>query len=378
MYWYVIVVGVLSFAYVFYMLLYIKGWKNTPEFVPYKENGTSRVSVIIAARNEERCIRDCLDDIVHQTYAPELYEIIVVDDFSEDATCTVVESFNLPNIRLLYLKDFLSEKYEKRSYKKKAIETAIQESSGDLIVTTDADCRMGKEWLATLVKYYEKKRCKMIIGPVLFVNGENIFEEFQALDYLGMAAIAAGSLNFNFPTLCNGANLLYEKEAFKKVEGYTGNENIASGDDLLLMHKIWKQWPGEISYIKNRSSVVLTYPQHFLKDFFSQRLRWASKSGNYSDWKIKLNLFLIYLFNVAFFINFFYSFFNSAVLPLFIVQASIKLVLDFVLLYSACTFFNRKKLLSVFLISELFHLAYITVTGLLGNIIRPVWKGRKI
>src|SRR5689334_6235569 len=139
--------------FVFYSLLvlyYCWAWRSVPEYRATSSIQQTRISIIIPARNEEKNIGALLDSLQQQTYPKELTEIIVVDDNSSDQTVIVIHQY--PGIKLLQLKEDAIN-----SYKKKAIETGIAASSGELVVTTDADCIVGPEWLRTIVDRYTSK-----------------------------------------------------------------------------------------------------------------------------------------------------------------------------------------------------------------------------
>src|SRR5262249_16816831 len=149
-----------------------------------------------------------------------------------------------------------------------------------------------------------------------------------------------------------------------EVNGYEGILTTVSGDDMLLMHKIANKWNGAVAFIKNVEAVVYTSPQRNVPSFVSQRMRWTSKSRYYSDWKIKLNLFIVYFFNVSILVSLVLSFFKPELLMFFISQLGAKLISDFVFLSQVTKFFNRRGLLWLFLPIEVIHILYISVVGL--------------
>jgi cellulose synthase/poly-beta-1,6-N-acetylglucosamine synthase-like glycosyltransferase len=375
---YTIFVLVLTLLYVFMFLFYLSGWMLLPEFTKRKNATSTTCSVIVAARNEEKHIGDLLNDLLAQNYPASNFEVFVVDDFSEDNTATVVKSFAGSNIHLLSLHEIVHEGFTTVSYKKKALEYGIAQSSGELIITTDADCRMGNKWLETIVNYYEANRGAMIVAPVLFSNEKNFFERWQSLDFTGLMGITGASLYWNFPVLCNGANLAFTRQAFDEVGGYAGIDQVSSGDDLLLMHKISKQRRGAVQYLKSRDAVVYTYAQPTLSQFLAQRLRWTSKSRHYTDLKIKLNMLLVYIFNLALLVTFFLAWFDPFYLGLLLFSFLLKMIVEFVFLSQVTAFFNSRKLMWLFLPAQVLHVFYIVIVGALGNFIKPDWKGRRI
>lgn len=257
------------------MLWYWYGWMMAKQQKSISETLSTIVTVVIPARNEEENIARCLTDIFNQQFPEHLLEVIVIDDNSTDRTSEIVKGFNKKNLKLISLHD--KEDGIFAAYKKKAVETAVSNASGKLIVTTDADCRMEPLWLAGIVSYYESNSYKLIAAPVLFKDEKNMFEEFQSLDFLGLMGITCSGIFHQFPVMCNGANLAYEKQAFFDVNGFEGIDHVASGDDMLLMHKMVKKYPHSVGFLKSRAASVFTYPQRSVGEFFVQRSRWNLK-----------------------------------------------------------------------------------------------------
>ena len=373
---YVIIIIFLAASYVFIFLFYLYGWIITITYKITLEKPVTNVSVIIPARNEEKNIGNLLSGLLKQTYPSSLTEIIVADDFSEDRTAEIVSSFNHASVRLVRMSDSGLSKNE--SSKKKALETSIRQSKGDLIVTTDADCTMNENWLSTLVNFYEEKKCHMIVSPVIIRNERNFFQKFQALDFTGLIGITAATLRLNFPTMCNGANLAFRRTSFDEVNGYEGIDEASSGDDMLLMHKMARRWKNGVQFLRNSDGVVYTESQPTVSAFIRQRMRWTSKSAAYSDWKIQANLLTVYLFNLSIFVSAVALFFRKEFLIILLFQLLTKFILDFAFLLLVTNFFNNRKLMRLFLAAEILHIAYITWVGFAGNFFRTKWKGRQV
>src|SRR6185312_13793082 len=192
------------------------------------------ISVIIAARNEEKNIGKCIQSLISQTYPENKFEIIITNDHSTDNTVSIIHSFEKENIQVINLADFTQNKIL-NSYKKKSIETALQFAKGDLIVTTDADCIAPKKWLETLVSFYKEKSPVFVALPVAFSNPlpedsflKKFFKNFQSLDFMTLQGITGASVEKKFHSMCNGANLAYEKKVFYEVNGFEGIDEIAS------------------------------------------------------------------------------------------------------------------------------------------------------
>ncbi len=382
---FIIVCLLLTTLYLLLIGIYIFGWATMPVWTPkkaIKTFGTS-VCVLIPARNEESHIIDCLRAILEQQYPAELLEIIVIDDFSTDKTADLVEYLveRVDNLQLLQLKDLVTEEERQilNSFKKKALELAIARTQQELILTTDADCVMNPLWLQTIVGFYEENRPQLIAAPVCYKDEQNFAQRFQSLDFMGMMVSTGASVNLGIADMSNGANMAYTRAAFEAVNGFEGIDHIASGDDMLLMTKISEKFPNQIRFLKNLDATVYTYPQPDWSSFVQQRLRWASKSAQYKDKRITFFLAAVYLFNVSIVVNLIAGILgNSILLKLFVLQLVLKSIFDFVYLRTACRFFNRSELLSLFLPSQIAHILYIIVIGAWSQFGKFEWKGRKV
>lgn len=368
----------LTLAYVTLMLVYRYGWDRQAYFKADDSKPSTSVSIVIPARNEAENINSCLRSLLSQSYPQDLYEIIVVDDFSEDKTVDVVNAFAAPNVKCLRLVDYVKADEAINAYKKRALTTGISQSSGELVITTDADCRAGWDWLATIVAYYEKNRPVMIIAPVSIDCNNTILQRFQSIDFMGMQGITAAAQRLRLGNMANGANLAFNKTAFEAVGGYAGTEHLASGDDYLLMVKMQEKYRGKLAYLKSKEAIVHTAPQYSWADFFQQRIRWASKSGKYKDNKLTAILGLVYLFNFAVAALLIAGLFNFSY---FIVGGGMlcwKIISELIFLFPVSGFFNKRKQLFIFTVLQPLHIVYIISAGFLGLIGVYKWKGRRV
>jgi len=192
--------------------------------------------------------------------------------------------------------------------------------------------------------------------------------------------VTGGGIHGRFMNMCNGANLAYEKKAFYEVDGFNGIDNIASGDDMLLMQKMAKRFPNQIGFLKNKNATVLTTAKPDLKSFSQQRIRWASKSSSYQEFQITFILALVFFFCVSIVLNFFLlPFFFEKLIWVFLIQILVKTIVDFFYLSHLANFFGRKDLMKIFFPAQVFHIIYIFVIGWLGNLVKEYnWKGRRV
>ena len=349
-------------------------------------NQSTKLSIIIPARNEAANIEGCLQSILKNNYPTHLYEIIVVDDHSEDGTANIVKQYAAQNVKLLSLSHFVTHNIN--AYKKKAIEVAIAQATGTLIITTDADCIVPPNWLQTIASFYEQKKPAFIAAPVAIDCGWSFIQIFQSLDFMTLQGITAAVVHKKQMTMCNGANMAYERSAFYEVGGFTGIDNIASGDDMLLMHKIFKHYPNRVLYLKSKEAIVKTAAVNTINQFFNQRIRWASKADKYDDKRILPVLFLVYFFNVAMFVMPIVAIFNNVQYSMFNVQYTMlgvwvwmftfKIIIELFFLYPVAVFFCKKPLLWFFPFLQPFHICYTIVAGWLGKFGTYTWKAREV
>ncbi len=374
---------ILTLFYLILMGYYRWGWNKIKQ--PNNSESTlpnTPVSIIIPTRNEEKNIIQCLTAIYKQTYSKKNVEVIVVDDYSTDTTTQVVNSFKekkeWTQLQLLELRDTSNERY-----KKAAITAGIKQAKGELILTTDADCTMGHEWLTEVVKFFKQTNAVLVSGAVVFdwdKKKQNILSHFflqiQQLEFAGLVGIGGAALQLKFPNMCNGANMAYKKEVFDEVGGYIGNDNLLSGDDEFLMHKVFSKYPKQVHFLKNKKTIVKTPPAFTFKAFMAQRMRWVSKSTKYSDKRITAVLAMAYLFNLSIVVNGFLGFINPLIWWVAIGQLVFKIFVEYWFYATVLKYFNLKHLLKYIIAAQPFHILYVLIIGILGNFGSYSWKGR--
>jgi len=352
------------------------GWAALP-FFSRKGTPKTKVSVLIAARNEAANIGRTLSDILAQDFPRELLEIIVVDDHSTDDTAAVVRSFAEQGVKLLKLD--ASEPLN--SYKKKAISLAIQMATGEFIVTTDADCRMEKGWLATVITYAEERGAVLVSSPVLYSRQKGFFEELQTLEFLYLIGLGAAGIGKKHASTCNGANLAYRRDVFYELGGFNGIDHLASGDDELFLHKVAGRYPDRIGFCKSRDAIVYTDAKRTLRGFISQRRRWASKSTHYKNKGIVALGLAIWTFNLLLLFSGLASLFfdvSGYLVGGFLIAIIFKLTAEMCFLYPLCRFANRVDLLVYLPILTILHIVYMVYIGIAGNLGKYQWKGRRV
>lgn len=370
---------VLAIGYAVIIFWVINNWdKNEFWDAPNDWHPSTFTTVLVPARNEENNIVACLQSILNQNFSKEHFEIIVIDDHSEDETIKMVENLNSPQISVIKLSDYPEIKGQ--HYKKTAINLGIEKAKGDLIITTDADCLASHDWLQLLVSFYEKKNAKFIAAPVNFHHEKNTFERFQSLDYVGMMGVTGAGIFSKKLSLCNGANLAYDKKSFLSVYGFGGIDKIASGDDVLLLEKFQKAFPDDIYFLKNSLVAIHTTAKPTLQSFINQRLRWAAKTSHYQN----KNTVLLQTWVGAFSFGIVFSLFLIPFLGIFAVRLFVyaiffKTVIDYFYLRKMTSFFDRNDLMRHFIAAQVWHLLYIVLVGAGSFFVKKIkWKGRNL
>jgi len=351
---------------------YLTGWKQVTEYKPGNSLHKILISIIIPFRNEEKNIKGLLKDLVNQNYPDELFEVILVNDHSEDSTTRIIEPFcrNHKNFRLIDLRQNFYGK-------KEAIETGIRNAAGELIVTTDADCRACNKWISTIADYYfESDKPEMIIGLVDILSEDTFYNKFQQLEFLSLVGSGAGAVGISQPIFCSGANLIYKKELFNRYKDPL-NKTLVSGDDTLFMLRLKRDSKNEIRLLKSKEAIVFTKPQLTIGEFIRQRIRWTSKARFYKDYNIIYSSVIVLTLNVSILISIILIFTNKYY-SLYPVLLFGKTLIDFIFMNTILKFFNKKRLLKFLIVFQFFYPLYISITGILGNLAGYSWKNRNI
>jgi glycosyltransferase involved in cell wall biosynthesis len=349
------------------------GWLRIPDYgnLPdLTQINNHTYSIIVAARNEEKTINTCLLSIVSQQFDKTKYEVIVIDDHSTDDTTNEVLRFAAlhpeDSIKLIRLQDLNEPIYNK----KQAITYAISQSTASFIILTDADCARGINWLKSIDQFISIRKPVFIYAPVEFA-ATTVFEKIQAMEFAGLVGIGASAIQLGYPNMCSASNLIFSKDVFDEVDGYKGNDHIASGDDEFLLHRIYKRYPNQVCFFKNREAWVYTSANSSIMQLAEQRKRWVSKSTKYENRYITLILIAAYLFNLLIVVNMFVN--PQMALAMLVV----KTLTEGAFLYSILSYFRLANYLWYLPVAECFHIIYVIVIGVWGNFSSYTWKGRK-
>jgi len=364
----------LALLYSLLLLWLFSHWQRLPQLGKRspKASASDLLSVLIPCRNEAANIEKLLSDLQQQTHRQ--FEVIVIDDHSTDATWATVNGYQAQaNFPLKLLKLTNGQKG-----KKAAIQQAIQQAKGSIIVTTDGDCSVEKDWLGSIAETFSQQpETQLLVGPVSFHPTPSVFGQLQTVEFLSLIVTGAATIGAGAPTMSNGANLAYRKSAFETVQGFSGNEQHPSGDDEFLMHKIAKAFPKGIRFLKNPQAIVRTAAVPSLKQFWQQRKRWGSKAKHQHHAPSKLLAVSIFLVHFSFCLSVILWTMGLLQTPSFLVGWGLKLLAELLFFGSTIRFFGKVTLLKWVPLLTLLHPWYLVTAGLAANFGGFEWKGRK-
>ena len=271
----------------------------------------------------------------------------------------------------------LNNQEKSRSPKKDAIDLAIKKSKFDWIITTDADCIVPVNWLIVLSGFIHSQAPKMIVMPVSYEIHEGSLNGFQILELLSLQAATIGGFGLGQPFICNGANLCYRKNCFVELDGFSGNDNIASGDDVFMLEKMVRKYPTKVKYLKSKEVIVKTNTEKQFSDMVNQRIRWATKTTSYKNYFGKFVGLTVLLMNFLILTLLLLTILNVIAWPFLAVTLISKILIDFLLLVPATLFFEQQYSLRNYLLSSFFYPFYNTFIGILSLTKTYEWKGRK-
>lgn len=334
------------------------------------ERPDRRVSVVIAAKNEEQNIVKPLQSLVNQSFDKSNFEVIVIDDNSTDRTFEVVSDFKEIHSDLR-IRLFRAD----GSGKKQAVSQALHLAENDIVMVTDADCELPRRWIEKTVAFMYNNDLKMALGPVLLSPCDTFFEKIQVLEHLSLIASTAGSAAIGMPVMCNGANMAYDRKSALEVEKYRTDMDIASGDDVFLMEQFVKRFGSRsVRFLFDTDAIVKTQAMPDLKSFFRQRRRWVSKTKAYTSWKIIVTALIVLMFNLSIFGLFIGGFFHPAFFLVYALFILMKYMVDYPILRKITGFMEQRQLRRWALPLEFVYPFYVVFTAFSGIFSKVRWK----
>ncbi|WP_426432315.1 glycosyltransferase [Winogradskyella sp. HB-48] len=377
---------IIVLLYLFLIGSLIYGFDRVEDFKLKDLKPKTKFSVIVPFRNEAANLPILLNSIFKLNYPKTLFEVILVDDDSEDDSVKVIttikskKTFGCTSTSLSEhaqgdIKIIRNNRIS-NSPKKDAITKALKIAQYNWIITTDADCVLPKYWLDAFDEFIQTNQPNCVVAPVTYNDGSSFLKRFQILDVLSLQGATIGGFGLKLPLLCNGANFAYRKSMFESVDGFSGNDNLASGDDIFLLEKFKKANSKKIFYLKSEKVIVTTKSVSNLSTLIQQRLRWASKTSHNPNWFSKLVGLIVFLGNLTCIAMLPVLFFGQITTRVAVALLVIKLSIDFLLLFKSSRFFKQENVLFSYVWSCLIY-PFFSVYIVVLSLFKPYkWKGR--
>lgn len=334
-------------------------------------------SVVIAARNEEKCIGKCLESVLGQTIATERYEVIVVNDRSDDGTAAICAGYQQRHANLAVVT--ITEIPAGTAPKKHAVSVGVSRARNEIVILTDADCMVPARWLEIVDRYFSKAT-GIVQGITAYEKpaGMNkFFFGIQAIDFLSHGVVAAAAIGAGMPLNSNANNFAFRKKAFDEAGGYGAvSQRVVSGDDDLLLQRIAAGGRWKAAFMADPEGAVATAPTPSLKGVFEQRKRWGSKTVNYSPRRVAFlsGVFLFYLCLLSALLAGLSSWFWIVV---FGVMLAVKIAGEYALMLPGTALFKRESLRPYIFPASLLQLPLVLASVTLGVFGKFSWKGER-
>ncbi len=338
-----------------------------------------KVSVLISVRNEEAILTESLTHLVQQDYPMEALEIILINDRSKDQTPVIMEEFRSKYPHLFKITTIETDNSLGLSPKKYALSQGIKSCTGQIILSTDADCLVPPTWVSAMASKFTENT-SMVLGLTTYFQDKTLspwLMGMQSLEFFSHSLVSASLIGNQFPINANANNLAYTRVAYDKVEGFSTNSHIISGDDDFLLQKIAKSKIGVIKFSADPLSYVTTRPSTSLTQIWEQRKRWASKCSFYGAKQVTF-LSTIYAYYLLIFLMILAGIVCPIYLKIGLVVWCLKTFMDYQVMKKGAQIFKQHNLLSWFLPTAVVHIPLIIFAVAFGSFGQFTWKGQTV
>lgn len=370
----IVILSIFVLIYVVTIGHLIYGYKKVPNYEIKETIPKTFFAIVVPFRNESQNLPALLESFKSLNYPVDLFEIILIDDFSEDDSVRQIYNWRMENG--IYQMTLLENLRVSNSPKKDAISRAIPIIKNDWVITTDADCIVHENWLRTLDDYIQNHEVSMIVGSVKIHNPKSFIHHFQQNDLASLQGATIGSFGLELGFMCNGANFCYTKSLFSELNGFLGNNKMASGDDVFMLQKAIAKSPEKVHFLKSKSNIVSTKPLNKWSSLFQQHVRWASKTGSYKSVFGKDLALIVFGGNLAMVVGFILMYLRLLPYQQLLVLFFIKFSIDYILLYKANRYLTGRRM-HYLILSCLLYPFFSTAVALYSLIGTYKWKGRK-
>jgi cellulose synthase/poly-beta-1,6-N-acetylglucosamine synthase-like glycosyltransferase len=367
----------LSITTIYYSGAVIFLWRGLQRLKPSGPPHNLTFSVVIAARNEEQVLGRCLESVFSQSIPKERYEVIVVNDRSEDRTGGICEEYcrRFPALSHVVIR----ETPPCIAPKKHAVAAGIARARNEVVVLTDADCVVPSGWLAAIDRNFtESTDLVQGITAYGYPGGMNrFFFNMQAVDFLSHGVVSAAAMGAGLPLNSNANNFAFRKKTYDAAKGFgVESGKVVSGDDDLLLQRIARHRKGGASFMTDQAGAVVTRPAPTLRAVFEQRKRWGSKTVNYAAPQavFLIGIFLYYCGIAAALVA---GIFDPVFFPVFLAMFASKLTGEYLLMFPGAALLHQKKLRPYILPASILQLPLVLAAVVFGVFGTFSWKGTR-
>ncbi len=364
----------IALLYTILIVVFTISWFKIPQFncIPKNpEDQRTNFSILIPFRNEEINLPKLFNDLEAQNYPNSLFEVILIDDESNDNS-------NKTARNIIASSKLQCKLLNSRNGKKKALQLGLKQASGDFIITFDADVRIEINHLECFHQFYKKTKAKLIAGPITFSHNNSLLSRILSLEFTSLITSGAAAMHIGKPIMLNAANMGFERKIALEFQSEVYQSGIASGDDQFLMEAIEREYGSKcIHFLKSKAAIAVTKPPENIQSFINQRIRWASKTSAYKSRFSQFVALLILLFNFSLILNIGFSIYLNSALP-FLILFALKFIIDLPILLNATVFFKQGYLLLYYPLIQLIYPWYIVGIAIMSFFPKYNWKGRNI
>ena len=282
--WVVLLLTIIAlFCQLYYYFRYL--WLRKDKSHLPSEGGLPKVSVVVCAHNEAENLQNYLQILLSQDY-PD-YEVIVVDDESEDSTLILLEQYarEYPN----FYHTFVPKGARVISSKKLALTIGIKAAHYDYILLTDADCRPeSRNWIREMMMGYDSSSTEMVLGFSPYFEMDTLLSGLISYDTLFIGLQYMGMARAGHPYMGVGRNLSYRRSTFFNNHGFQGLLDVRAGDDDLFVNKVISNYrkhnrrKSNVNVVCNPDALTWSAPKPTWKQWMQQKQRHLSVSNKYT------------------------------------------------------------------------------------------------
>lgn len=362
---------IIGLLFIHYIWLINQVRKYIPEQSIQKvSREVNKITIIIPFRNEAENLISSIKSLKEINYNRDEYEVIFVNDHSDDDFKHLLEEVNLNTN--WHLVNSIS------TGKKEAVKKGVFLANNTWVLISDADCEYDKNWLKECNNLIRNSDFDLFVMPVFVKNRNGLLNRFQYYDSLSTIAFNQGFFNWKKNALlASGANLMYRKSDFLSIEPFQQNKKVSSGDDMFLL-EAFKKRNKKVFVSSWKGLWVRTKGENSWIDLIDQRIRWAkkmrflsnSKSFLFGTYMLGVQLALVLLLITTLISPFSFSLFALVIL--------IKSYVDFKLLSKMARLNDLETNQGNVILLEFVYLIIVPLIVLLSIFRNPLWKGRKI